>query len=240
MHSYHRDSRLRLTLLLLFFILLRPGNALSQSVLEPVTPRDDWENWTGQPPVTGGLRVGIMTNTEGALKDPEYISVTLPESNKPALCVEVSSRDAYYSASLEYDIVDVKPGDVILHFPTRKKSKLADYDRDQLAVLASLADECDGTIGTYVIAEWNNDATKRPSRGDVTVYLNSGVTTTIAVGMGGKIEHEADCRELKGDATAFNQRCVLPREWLMPGVVVTILTREAGTKRPNPLPLAVK
>lgn len=166
--------------------------------------------------------------------------MSLPASDALSLCVEVSSRDARYSASLAYNIEDVEPGDITLHFPTKKKLKLSDYERDQLVVLASIADECDGTLGIYVIAQWRDPTANGELAGDVAVFLNSSNPTTIAVGVGGVIEHEADCRKLVGETTAFNLRCDLPKEWLAPSADAVIRVREGRTKRPYPLPLGIQ
>lgn len=221
--------------------MLMPAAVHSQQLLEPITDDSDWERWTERPPVSGGLRVGVMSNTHSKLPDPEFVFVSLPKSDSLSLCLEISSRDARYSANLEYDIQDVEAGKLKLHIPTENKTKLVEYDSDSLVVLASLpVDECDGTVNSYLIAQWQQPASGESESDLVTIYLNSDNPANIAVGPGGDIEREPSCVRLSGETTAFNQRCQIRKSWFTPDTQVSIRIREAGTHVPYPLPLRVQ
>lgn len=221
----------------LLTIIALPGSAASQQALEPEPAGGDWETWTDPPPVSGGLRVGIMTDTEDQLRDPEYVAVLLPDSQYTSLCLTVSSRDARYSASLAYDIGSAAPGHITLHIPTTMKSRLDDYRHDQLVVLAHLANRCNGSVKSFVVSEWYDPERDETLGGDVAVFVNSQLPTSIGIGDGGAIVYEADCQALSGEATAFNLRCVLPRSELKQDREAVILISEGGTRRSYPLPL---
>ena len=212
--------------------------AHAQQLLNPITEGSDWERWVDPPPVSGGLRVGLMTNTSVDVADPEHVYVSLPESESFSLCIEISSRDARYSARLEYDIQDVEAGEVKLHIPTEKKSELAEFDGESLVVLASLpVDECNGSVDRYLVSSWQQSA---DGESDVIIaFLNSGNPAFIAVGPDGDIEHEPSCERISGERTAFNQRCEIRRSWIEPDTVVSIRIREAGTRIPFDFPLSV-
>lgn len=218
---------------------LYSGAGHSQQLLEPITEGTDWEQWTDPPPVAGGLRVGLMSNTTAERVDPEHVFVSLPESEAVFLCIEISSRDARYSAKLEYDILDVEAGELKLHIPTERKSELAEFDSETLVVLASLpVDECDGTVDRFLVSRWQESAV-----GDsdvITIFLNSGNPASIAVGPDGDIEHEPRCERISGETTAFNQRCEIRKSWIESNTVTSIRIREAGTHKPFPFPLSVQ
>ena len=239
MNMLHR----RTAALMVVFSLGHPGGALAQSRQpkdpSPNPPPQGWEQWRDPVPVSGGLRVGVMTEATAPI-NPVQMTVWLPEKNaKPALCVEVTSQDGRYIASLQYDIRG-HSGPLPLNLPvTRYGSELRNMERSQLAILARLAESC-GKVpvnpGAFVVASWN----RPPQLSDtVIVLLNSRLPTSIAAGEGSKSDKEHPCHSLSGTTTAFNLRCEIPASEIREGRKFVILMRRGSSTNPVALDVAV-
>jgi hypothetical protein len=244
LHSRGRHVRRIAALVIAFAIgLFTPMDAGAQTVQprdpRQVVPPQEWEHWRDPVPVSGGLRVGVMAEQTGRI-NPVQFTVWLPEqSEKPALCVELSSQDGRYIASLEYDIRGAS-GPLPLNLPvSRYGAQLRGLDASQLAILARLAKAC-GKVpvepGAFVVAGWNRPA----GIGDtIIVLLNSRLPTSIAVGDGKRADGEHVCTSLSGTTTAFNLRCAIPSSELREGRKFFIQMRRGGSENSMPLLLAV-
>ena len=82
----------------------------------PNPPPTGWEQWRDPVPVSGGLRVGVMTDA-GSQFNPAQMTVWLPKTDAPSLCVELSSQNGHYVASVPYDIRGEPPGPLQLNLP---------------------------------------------------------------------------------------------------------------------------
>ncbi len=230
-------------LFLLTVVSLPSGSAAVQSRPpkdpDPTLLRSDWEQWRDPVPVSGGLRVGVMSAGDSRF-NPAQLTVWLPRTDAPFLCVEVTSQDGRYVASVPYDIRGDPPGPRQMKFPPSKHtSKLREFDSGQLAILARLAKSC-GTApveaGDFVIAGWD-----QPRLGEtVVVLLNSRLPTSIVAGKGNTVESNYPCQSLTGTTTAFNLRCEIPvndvtgdRDYFIQ------MRRGSGFSAPVPLPLAI-
>ena len=197
----------------------------------------DWEQWRDPVPVSGGLRVGVMAEP-GSAFNPIQLTVWLPETEAPALCVEISSQNGHYVASVPYDIRGEAPGPLRLNLPASQHlPKLRAMQPQQLAILARLANSC-GAVPTqpreFVISAWNQQAL-----GDtVIVMLNSRLPTSIGVGEK-KIEARYPCSSLAGITTAYNLRCEVPVREFRPGRRFLIEMRRGSSVNTVPLPLAI-
>lgn len=210
--------------------------AVAQEQDVPLEPKsaENWEHYAERIPVSGGVRVGVMADADGAF-DPDTVTVFMPLSDLPLLCIEVSSQDGRYSAKREYDVAGLGDTLLRLRIPTKLKPQLSGYGPAQLVVLANLGDRCDGSTGTFVVASWQSDSLGS----HVTVFLNSRVPTSIVGGEGGQLEHEAPCRELTGVTTAYNLRCELPTSWITPRTDFFVRMRRGRSFSDVPLPLRV-
>jgi hypothetical protein len=205
--------------------------AAQHPTLRPQEKRGEgWERWSDRVPVSGGVRVGVMVLHGRAIQNVERMTITLPPTEAPWLCVEISSRDGRYSGRLRYDIGSAPRGAVDLEVPTAHVEELKGYSPEDLAILAAVADNCEGPAATYVVAAWDT-----PAPGSaVAAFLNSRVPTTIVNPADGR---SAPCTPLDGVTTAFNLRCDLPAEWLSGKVELVVQMRRGRSFARVPLPL---
>jgi hypothetical protein len=219
--------------------------AQSRRALEPRTPAtSQWEQWRDPVPVSGGLRVGI-TAEPGTTINPSELTVWLPSPPKPlppsrVLCVDVSSQDGRYIASLEYDVRGEPAGPVALKIHrSRWASELQRLSPSQLAILARIAEAC-GRVpkgpGPFLLASWDAQA----ARQTVSVLLNSRLPTSIVAEVGKRPQGRYACERLTGITTAFNLRCNIPVAAITPDRTFKIEIRDGDTiSPPVELPLAL-
>ena len=204
----------------------------------PNPPPRGWEQWREAVPVSGGLRVGIMAEPDSRA-DLGSLTVWLPETDAAFLCIELSSQDGRYIASVAYDIRGESSGPLPLNLPRSQfGSQIRGIPHSQLAILARLAGRC-GTApekpGDFVVAGW-----RRNEIGDrILVLLNSRLPTEIVAGDGKRIAHRYPCETLSGTTTAFNLRCAIPVSDITVGRSFEIHMRRADTLSRVSLPLAV-
>lgn len=230
--------------LIVLLFLSGVGNVWAQSTqpLEPKERPPDWERYTAEVPVSGGLRVGFMNDTDGKIQDPRVVYALIPSSRPTSLCVEISSQDGRYSANLEYDLSNTDSGWQSLRVPTEKRSELSGYDRDGLVVLANLSESCDGSTGTFVVTSWQHRAADDGGKAGeyLYVYLNSRVPTTIVSGVGGQVDNEVRCQKLGDITTAYNLRCAVPTEWVKADTEFFIRMRKGRNVTNIPLPIVIR
>jgi hypothetical protein len=219
--------------------------AQARRQLEPRTPAaSQWEQWRDPVPVSGGLRVGI-TVEPGTTVNPAQLTVWLPTAPKPVpasrvLCVDLSSQDGRYIASLEYDIRREPAGPLELKIhPSRWASQLRQFSPSQLAILARVAEAC-GRIpkgpGPFLLASWD----ARAPRQAVSVLLNSRLPTSIVAEVAKRPQGRYACERLTGTTTAFNLRCTIPVAEITPDRTFKIEIRDGDTLSPPvDLPLAM-
>ena len=197
-----------------------------------------WEQWREAVPVSGGLRVGVMAES-GPIFNPAQMTVWLPKTDAPALCVELSSQDGSYVGSVKYDIRGDPPGPLLLNLPpSQHRPKLQKLGPAQLAILARLAKSCGSAPegpGDFVIAAWN----QQQLGSKVLVLLNSRLPTSIVGGEGVKVQGEYPCQSLSGTTTAFNLQCTIPLADVGPAWQYSIRMRRGSSVNTVPLPLAI-
>ena len=230
---------------LIVLVFLTGAGGVQAQTTQPLEPKErppDWERYTEEIPVSGGLRVGLMNDTDGKINDPRVVYALIPSASAASLCVEISSQDGRYSANLEYDVSNTDSGWRPLTIPTEKHSELSGYDRDGLVVLANLSASCDGSTGTLIVTSWEEQAAG--GDGDVGehvyVYLNSRIPTTIVGTVGGQVDNEARCQTLGDVTTAYNLRCAVPTEWVSTDSEFYIRMRKGRSVSDIPLPLVIK
>lgn len=230
---------------LIVLVFLTGAEGVQAQTTQPLEPRErppDWERYTEEIPVSGGLRVGLMNDKDGKIKDPRVVYALIPSASAASLCVEISSQDGRYSANLEYDVSNTDSGWRPLTVPTKKRNELSDYDRAGLVVLANLSASCDGSTGTIIVTSWE----KRAAGGDgdvgeqLYVYLNSRIPTTIVGGVGGQVDNEARCQTLGDVTTAYNLRCAVPTEWVSTDSEFYIRVRKGRSVSDIPLPFVIE
>ncbi|RMF59216.1 MAG: hypothetical protein D6748_06935, partial [Calditrichaeota bacterium] len=132
------------------------GNNVSSQPIEPQIPFD--EHWTEEIPHSGGIRIGLMTHYDKGKIDPSLFFVRIPDGEFTNLCCDIKSRDGRYSASLKYDISDLKPGLYSFKLPSNYHSKLENYQSKDIVILAALGKNCSKNPSYYIPASW--DSTK--------------------------------------------------------------------------------
>lgn len=228
----------RIAAVMLTVMICAPASAASQS-RPPKAPAEKplAEQWRESVPVSGGLRVGVMRDG-GAGFDPARLTVWLPDTDAPALCVEVSSQDGRYVATVPYNVAGDGPGPLLLAFPSNHLSELRDFGSDQLAILARLAKSCGDTPvgpGDFVVSAWGEQVQLGSK---FVVLLNSRLSTSILAGKDNKVLAEYPCRSLSGRTTAFNMRCEIPFAQTITGLSYSIRMRRGSGINTVELPLA--
>lgn len=220
-------------------------SAQPSETLEPKKPLEpEWEKWIDQRPVSGGLRVGVMMGVSESGIDPDVFTVILPASDLSLLCVEVSSQDGRYEAKIPYEVGKLSPGPIQLSLPTKYEKKLSGYKAKEVSILARLSQQCGAPVGTFVVAGWDERA---PTDTTISVFINSRVPTYIVGGIGGTIEYEVRCSDLREGAmatVAYNKHCEVPESWVTPNIELYVRQRirrgPTTSFRDVPLPIKLR
>ena len=221
----------------IYGVALGASSLPAQRPARALEPSAQSERYVASVPVSGGLRVGVMAIPRQQRPEADSLFVILPSTRKSALCVEVSSRDGRYEGRLEYPLADGDSGSVSLKFRSRHRGDIEDLEADELAILAHVAEKCDGKVETFVVAAW--EPITVPDT--VTVFLNSRVPTYVIALQAGKVQHETRCADLSATTTAFNLRCAVPYSWITSTNKLYVRKRERRGARTaivdTPLPL---
>jgi hypothetical protein len=224
---------MRTAFLVLAIVSLGPGVAAQTRPRlqpNPASIKPGWERWQTEVPVSGGVRVGVMSAGDRRL-DLRSLTVFLPAFTEPTLCIELSTQDGRYSARLEYPLRPRESGPVFLDLPTQYARELAGYEPRQLAILASLNANCMQAPQAYVAARWGD----APMSDAIIVLLNSRLPTRIRGGADGALSF--DCLPLDGVTTAYNLACEIPRVRLAGGPPLVVEMRRGGGVTRLPLPV---
>lgn len=233
---------IRDTALVAIAVFWLPGSLCGTSELaaqtsQMLTPVSAEESWFDPVPVGGGLRVGVMFETEAGRMDDSF-TVWLPEEATGRLCVEISSRDGRYEGNFEYVLSRDAGTQVILSWPSEHFRRLASYPPSEIAILSQLGSDCASPRGPYAVAAWTEPTTAT----EAVVFLNSDEPSSLVLVVDGLVAQERPCAELSGVTRSFNLRCPLPLSWRDPGgaVFVRILEFSGRRAQPRDLPLPLR
>lgn len=129
-------------------ILLAPQTSLAQQtpparLAEPVDGRiGEYFDRSGSADVSGGMIVGALLGGMASTFPPDHIWIATP-SERVTLCLQALSRDGFYSARTRYQLTGVTDGMAgtrLMPF-TRLSDSLRGYDDDEVAIIATAADD---------------------------------------------------------------------------------------------------
>lgn len=167
---------------------------------------EPWEVWYTNVPVSGGVRVGVMTGSGHSNVNPERFYVRLPEGDEGRVCVEISSRDGRYEAELAYDVPGPVSGVKPFTLPTAHRDKLSSYTAGDLSILAFRGASCDEEPQSFLVAAWSQVAVPDT----VHIVINSP-DPALLVGRGAEsLSIACEVSASKVPSKAFNRECRVP------------------------------
>lgn len=191
-----------------------------------------------------GLQQAVDVSTStivGVMRGSHYSNYTqgaplrfrLPESPAGTICVDVTTRDGRYQATLTAKRTPTEGGVYELDFPTKHAADLADDDDWDVVPLVRLhsADtgtvrDCAGAARRILPASWGDP----PDDDGVTILVNSGRYETAVVVEKGETQTRLPCASVQGDTLVqFDRRCTIDAASLAGGVVR--VEREKGFSR---------
>lgn len=175
----------------------------------PINLSDNWEVWFDKVPVSGEIRVGIMTSNEEVKINPTYFYVMIPKHAEKFLFCEISSRDGRYEASVSYDISNLKPGSHKFILPTQHINELKNYHSKDITILTSIGDKLSGDPTYFTSASWE-PINSYPA--NIYILLNSEKKTSIVVeNKKLNTQNEYPCEKIVTDSSiAYNCLCKIP------------------------------
>lgn len=208
--------------------------------IRPVSKPPKWEVWYDKVPVSGDIRVGLMNEYTNGPVSPGSFYVVLPTKKETKLCVEISSWDGRYEASLEYDISGVPPGVQMFELPTAYKDKLNKFQKKNLAVLARGATTCTSEKYNIYPASWSENSQKSD-----TLYLLVNSENPTKIGFTDKqgVNQEIECKKISNpSAIAFNCICALPKKNILNAETCAIVQRvkKGSIRKVNTYPVPIK
>jgi len=231
------------TLLFILFLLIIPVHnsiVLGQDNL-PIDLNSNWEVWYDKVPVSGEIRVGIMSDQNNESINPTTFFIMIPQHNEKFLSCEISSIDGRYEASVTYDISNLKAGVHQFNLPTKHVSDLKSYNYSDITILTSIIDNLEDKAKFYTSASWK-PITSFPE--NIYVYLNSERTTTLVVENKSKnIQSEFKCIKIENPSLiAYNKVCKIPSKSILQNSEIFVKQRVRRMKKIsyNSYPLSLK
>ncbi|MEO5358324.1 MAG: hypothetical protein H7844_13655 [Nitrospirae bacterium YQR-1] len=191
-------------ILLVAILCFVPAIAFSE-----VTMVNFSEDYTDKVPVAGSISVGAMVNVDNSTIDSQFMTLLMPETQSPKLCMSITSIDGRYKANYEYNIKNQKNELILLPTKTKHGSKLKKLRENQVAILATLNKTCKDIPDKVIFASWKRNVTAG-NLNKYYVYLNWDNNVSI-VSSDGKTEL-ANCKKITDNSIAYNYECVLDRQ----------------------------
>lgn len=231
----------RLLIILLVLVFHLPISIVSGQNNLPIDLNSNWEVWYDNVPVSGEIRVGIMTKSNDKSINPTSFYVLIPEHSEKFLSCEISSRDGRYEASLVYDISKLAAGSHRFTLPTKHVSELKAYNFSDITILTSISDNLENKTKIYSSASWE-PISNYPE--NIYVYLNSERTTTLlAVNKVKNTREEFKCVKIENPSSiAFNKICKFPSNIVHPKTELFIKQRVRRMNKItyNSYPISIK
>ncbi len=181
--------------------------------IPPINLDNNWEVWYDKVPVSGEIRVGIMTTNHDASINPSYFYVMIPKHTERFLFCEISSRDGRYEASVSYNITNLKPGSHKFSLPTQHIDDLKNYRSKDITILTSIGNTHSDELKYFTSASWQ-PVTTYPT--DIYILLNSEKKTSIVVEnkkLANRNEYPCD-KIITDSSIAYNCLCKIPTKIL--------------------------
>ncbi len=177
-------------------------------VLSPL-PEGFSEMYQGQIRLSPGAVVfGIEFDDQGAAFNAGALYVHLAKSYDGNLCIKIDSIDGDYWAEIRYDLSGFEQGTHRLKFETSYSEELSQYSADQIAILATVRQYCEGPAKAVVLTSL---APSPPS--DIALYLGSGdytLSVELPLLEGDKIAFTCGNVGDTENHRIFDVKCVLP------------------------------
>lgn len=225
-------SVLVLTILLSAFYL---SNMSAQDGSIGIEPNPEsiaskWELWLDKVPISGNVRVGLMIESDNEIEraslKPKQFFANIPkisENDNIKLCAELSSKDGRYSARLDYPITAKDFGNKIFILPTKYEEKLAQFGTNEVAILASLSNDCNRKPDAYVLSSWyHSDLINEKN---ISVYVNLISKTSLAYKESDSLKKSpTKCITLDDPKVAYNKKCTISLEKIKDSTTLSVIS----------------
>lgn len=191
------------------FFILSTLSCFGQKAITPINLSKDWEVWYDKVPVSGEIRVGIMTSNEESKINPSTFYVMIPKHTEKFLFCEISSRDGRYEASVSYNIAGLKPGSHRFSLPSQHINELKNYSSKDITILTSIGNTLSSDPTFFTSASWE-PVNSYPTY--IYILLNSERNTSIVVeNKKSDNRNEYPCDKIITDSSiAYNCLCKIP------------------------------
>lgn len=226
--------------IILFLSLINCLYAQTYSPLNPIKPKPNWEVWYDKVPVSGDIRVGLMNEFSNSKINPSSFQVEIPTQKATKLCVEISSKDGRYEATLEYDISNVSSGTQVFNLPTSYQEKLSKFEKKDIAILSKGAQSCTSEDYHIYVSSWSKTKVQQDS---IYLMVNSESITKFSITNANGITEELNCKKLKTNAhIAFNCLCSIPKKSITKSSTYALVQRVkvGSTRKVNSYPVPIK
>lgn len=115
------------------------------------------ENFSETVKASGKFHMGLQYSGK---HDFDSLYVNLPKKSAGTLCVKMASIDGLYKARLRYEIATPIGGWTKVNFVSRYEKELSSLGVNELALLATLGDDCDATDRKVLVSSWSADTSE--------------------------------------------------------------------------------
>lgn len=190
--------------------------------IKPVNLSNDWEVWYGKVPVSGEIRVGILSSFDSTNIVDKSFYVHIPQEHGEFLCVQINSIDGRYKGELQYNIKELDSGVFEFYWPSSHLGDLKKFSHQELSILCTTDNNCDSDTNDYLVSSWKNTPVDT-----VYVLLNSDKKTYISIFDKEKeTETKISCDKMdKLSMVTFNCVCKIPEKDITNNSQITIKQR---------------
>lgn len=246
MHNKIDFSFIMVKIYIIVFSIMSLSFAFSQNTsvrLEPIDLDPNWESWVNEPPISGLKRQGLQFVANKVKVDISNIMVYIPqEIENKKLCLRITTFDSRYHANLSFLIKKPTNGMVQVHVPSKFKEKLKKYKPEEIALMATIDDNCAINKGAFLISSW----TKENNLKQFIVQFNSRKDIMLLALKNDELIFQQNFKELikkTSSKVSFNKYCRVPFDILEENVLIIIRKTwvdEAGILKVKDYPLPIE
>ncbi|GHF94867.1 hypothetical protein [Thalassotalea marina] len=112
------------------------------------------ESYSKTVKVSGSFFLGFQFSQKSNI---DKLNVLFPSKSTGTLCIDISSIDGRYKASLEHELTQAVSKLNQLEFPTQYQTELTSYKPNELAVKATLGKSCSDRNRKSLLASWSGN-----------------------------------------------------------------------------------
>lgn len=124
------------------------------SYAETISVKSINESYSKAVKVSGSFYLGLQFSQKTTI---DKLNVLFPNNSIGTLCVDISSIDGQYKASIEHELTQAVSKLNQLEFPTQYQTELRGYKPNELTVKVTLGKNCSEPNRKSLIASWSGD-----------------------------------------------------------------------------------